>query len=79
MWNDLKDPDEFNTPQDLNKKPLDQDPYDSLCWGMWDNIAGGATGAARAAWRQIFPLEMYGWSREDGEFVEHFINQRIHS
>jgi len=25
---------------------------------MWDNIAGGATGAARAAWRQIFPLEM---------------------
>lgn len=30
MWNDLKDPDEFNTTQDLNKKRLDQDPYDSL-------------------------------------------------
>lgn len=26
----------------------------TACWGMWDNIAGGATGAARAAWRQIF-------------------------
>ena len=53
------------------KTPSPRANMPHCCWGMWDNIAGGATGAVREAWRLFWSpvkqgmVNLFGCSSEN--------------